>query len=142
MMYFQQGDRVEVASKEDGFVGSYYKATIVAPISRHNQYVVEYKTLVEDHDMSTPLREVADATEVRPRPPVLYKAKFRLGDRVDAFDNDGWWVGTVSGADLNEEKYYVYFEIFGVEIGYDAKKLRVHQDWNNGRWKNMSALST
>ncbi|XP_073152380.1 protein AGENET DOMAIN (AGD)-CONTAINING P1-like [Henckelia pumila] len=144
MMYFQQGDRVEVASKEVGFVGSYYEATVVGTIPRRNKYVVEHKiTFVKDEYMSStaPLREVVHAIEVRPRPPEMYMTEFRLGDRVDVFDDDGWWVGTVKGADFDEGKYYVYLKILGFEICYHVERLRVHQDWKNGTWTEKASDS-
>ncbi|KAG8379545.1 hypothetical protein BUALT_Bualt07G0100100 [Buddleja alternifolia] len=138
-MAFNAGDSVEVCSKEEGFLGSYYEATVVAKITRNNQYVVQYKTLVED-DLSEPLREVVSSDEVRPPPPPPEWPPFRFfsGDRVDAFDNDGWWVGTVSGVNVDEGKYYVYFELFMVEIAYHPSKLRLHQDWNKGKWSASS----
>ncbi|KAG8379540.1 hypothetical protein BUALT_Bualt07G0099600 [Buddleja alternifolia] len=131
----QRRDSIEVCSKEEGFLGSYYEAIIVAKITRNNQYVVEYKTLVED-DLSAPLREVVSADEVRPPPPPPERPpmQFFCGDRIDAFDNDGWWVGTVSGMNVDEGKYYVYFELFTVEIAYHPSKLRLHQNWNKGKW--------
>ncbi|KAG8379541.1 hypothetical protein BUALT_Bualt07G0099700 [Buddleja alternifolia] len=138
LMAFNAGDSVEVCSKEEGFLGSYYEATVVAKITRDNQYVVEYKTLVED-DLSAPLREVVAADEVRPPPPhERPPIRFFCGDRIDAFDNDGWWVGTVSGMNVDEGKYYVYFKLFMVEIAYHPSKLRLHQDWNKGKWSVSS----
>ncbi|KAG8380619.1 hypothetical protein BUALT_Bualt06G0034500 [Buddleja alternifolia] len=124
-MAFYVGDSIEVSSKEDGFFGSYYEATVVAKITRNNQCVVEYKNLVED-DLSAPLREVVSADEVRPAPPPLGQPTIRYfyGDVVDAFDNEGWWVGTVKGMDVNEGKYYVYFELFKVKIAYHPSAIK------------------
>ncbi|KAG8380618.1 hypothetical protein BUALT_Bualt06G0034400 [Buddleja alternifolia] len=140
LMAFEAGDSIEVSSKEEGFLGSYYEATVVAKITRNNQYVVEYKNLVEDDDLTAPLREIVTADEVRPAPPPLGQPEIRYfyGDVVDAFDNDGWWVGRVTGMDVNQGKYCVYFEYFGVEIAYHPSKLRLHQDWKKGRWSLAS----
>lgn len=130
-MRFRRGDRVEVASDEEGFVGSYYEATVVTDIVR-GDYIVQYRTLVKD-DLSGPLREVALAAEVRPRPPVIKRTAFRLHDVVDAFDNDGWWVGMITGKS-EEDKYFVFFDTTGDEIAYPVDRLRVHQDWVHGKW--------
>lgn len=84
-------------SKEQGFLASYYEATVVSNMG--DNYVVEYKELLED-DEFTPLNETVMVSEVRPRPPstpqTVAKQKFTFGEVVDAYDNDGWWVGIVT----------------------------------------------
>ncbi|KAL9145770.1 hypothetical protein ABFS82_13G065400 [Erythranthe guttata] len=131
---FRRGDLVEVASVEEGFVGSYYEATIVTDLVMMNEYIVQYKTLLKE-DLSGPLREVATAAEVRPRPPKIPPPanEFRLYDVVDAFDNDGWWAGKITGR-TGDGRYYVFFETTGDELPYPKDTLRVHQDWVNGNW--------
>ncbi|KAL2483425.1 Plant Tudor-like protein [Forsythia ovata] len=127
---FQRGDQVEIASKEEGFVGSYYEATVVTALVR-KEYIVQYLTLVKD-DMSEPLREFVTADEVRPPPPEISVTGFRLYDLVDAFDNDGWWVGKITGRIGN--KYFVYFDSSKDELAYDFERLRMHQDLVDGKW--------
>ncbi|KAH6780684.1 hypothetical protein C2S52_011921 [Perilla frutescens var. hirtella] len=127
---FRRGDLVEVASVEEGFVGSYYEATVVADIAKHG-YVVQYRALLKE-DMSGPLRETATAAEVRPRPPPLAAAEYRFDDVVDAFDNDGWWWGRITGR--GRDGYTVFFDTTGDEIFYPKNRLRIHQEWMNGRW--------
>ncbi|KAL2483424.1 Plant Tudor-like protein [Forsythia ovata] len=127
---FQRGDQVEIASKEEGFVGSYYEARVVTELAR-KEYIVQYLTLVKD-DMSEPLREVVTADEVRPPPPEMPVTGFRLYDLVDAFDNDGWWVGKITGRIGN--KYFVYFDSSKDELAYDFELLRMHQDLVDGKW--------
>ncbi|KAL6545876.1 hypothetical protein OROGR_009750 [Orobanche gracilis] len=132
MELFKRKDRVEVASKEPGFEGSYYEATVVAEYGGQQGYIVEYHNLVND-DYSGMLREVATAAEVRPTPPDIPVSGFKLYDLVDAFDNDGWWVGRITGRTCNE--YSVYFEISSKDtFVYDIKKLRLHQEWVDGKW--------
>ena len=122
---------MEVCSKEDGFQGSYYRATIVEKLDA-NTFQVMYKTLVEE-DGTTQLTETVRVDEVRPVPAKLeLKGGFRLYDKVDAFDNDGWWLGKITGK--KGSTYYVYFDCFKVELPYDKTMLRVHQDWVNGQW--------
>ncbi|CAN4100526.1 unnamed protein product [Withania somnifera] len=128
---FQNGDEVEVASKEYGFIGSYYAATIVSPVGA-SHYRVKYKTLLTD-DRSASLEETVNAFEVRPVPPETMPENggFRVYDIVDVFANDGWWFGFISGK-IGEE-YYVYFPTTADNIAYPANVLRRHQEWS-GRW--------
>ncbi|KAL8540026.1 hypothetical protein ACS0TY_001573 [Phlomoides rotata] len=84
-----------VGVTEEGFVGSYYEAMVVAHLPK-NDYVVQYATLVTDN-LSTPLKEAASDAEVRQRPPLIRAREYRSYDVVDAFDNDGWWAGMITG---------------------------------------------
>ncbi|KAG6763126.1 hypothetical protein D5086_018786 [Populus alba] len=44
--------------------------------------------------MSNLLVETVSADEVRPVPPrIKFGSGFSAFDKVDAFDNDGWWAG-------------------------------------------------
>ncbi|XP_021821296.1 DUF724 domain-containing protein 2-like [Prunus avium] len=131
---FKEGKRVEVCSREDGFQGSCYGATILQNIG-DNKYKVKYNRLVCEDDHSIPLEEVVEGDEIRPLPPLpppkKTKAGFADGDRVDAFDNDGWWSGIITG---KVGCYFgVYFET-GHHIGYPERMLRHHMDWRNGEW--------
>ncbi|XP_059627131.1 protein AGENET DOMAIN (AGD)-CONTAINING P1-like [Cornus florida] len=134
-MGFRRGDQVEVASKEEGFLGSYYAATVIAEVLE-KEYIVQYKTLLKD-DRSGPLREIVTAGEVRPRPPQIPATSFGLYEKVDAFDNDGWWVGNIAGKVGLE--YLVNFETTWDQIAYPMSRLRVHQEWVNGKWVEGSS---
>ncbi|KAM3374610.1 hypothetical protein P3S68_013324 [Capsicum galapagoense] len=131
---FEKGDEVEVASQEDGLIGSYYTATIISPIGSY-LYRVKYKTLFSD-DESVPLEDVVTASKVRPVPPdqrkILSENNFRLYDVVDVFANDGWWFGFISG--IVGEELYVYFPTTADNIAYPPDVLRLHQEWSNGKW--------
>ncbi|KAM5560022.1 protein AGENET DOMAIN (AGD)-CONTAINING P1-like [Rosa sericea] len=131
---FQRGDQVEVCSKLEGFLGSYYEATIVANMGTN--YVIQYNHLVEEFNDSVPLKETVKAAEVRPLPPEIREANavFHVGDRIDAYDLDGWWVGTISSEENGSGHQSVFFETTGQELDYPVLKLRVHQDWRNGKW--------
>ncbi|OVA13635.1 Agenet-like domain [Macleaya cordata] len=134
MKKFLPGDSVEVSSKEEGFLGSYYEATIIKPVvvGNKNKYLVEYKTLLTD-DEKMFLRDIVDATEIRPSPPIIPVSEFHLFDQVDVFANDGWWVGRITGKKLSN--YQVYFDrSTGETIGYRFSQLRIHQEWENGKW--------
>ncbi|WVZ24360.1 hypothetical protein V8G54_002904 [Vigna mungo] len=115
---FRPGDKVEVSSNEEGFFGL---------------YVVRYDTLLED-DESKPLTLTVFPRELRPKPPrIATSSSFALYQRVDAFDNDGWWVGEITGK-VDIDRYYVYFSTTHEEIVYPASAIRVHQEWINGQW--------
>lgn len=61
-LIFQINDDIEVASQEEGYIGSYYQASIVHPIGAYH-YKVKYKTLVND-DKTAPLEESVHVSEV------------------------------------------------------------------------------
>ncbi|KAL9297775.1 hypothetical protein ACSQ67_023671 [Phaseolus vulgaris] len=129
---FRHGDKVEVCINEEGFLGSYYLATVVSRLD-NGLYIVRYDTLLED-DESQPLTETLFPKELRPKPPRLTAtSSFALYQRVDAFDNDGWWVGEISGK-VDNRHYYVYFSTTHEEIVYPASAISVHQEWLNGQW--------
>ncbi|KAM7492170.1 hypothetical protein LguiA_035091 [Lonicera macranthoides] len=129
-MGFCRGDQIEVVGSEEGFVGSYYSAVVITQLLK-KEYIVQYKTLLKD-DLTGPLREIVAADEVRPVPPEIPVTVFGMYDKVDAFDNDGWWVGKITGK--IEGMYYVYFETTKDEVKYPLSRLRVHQDWVDGTW--------
>ncbi|KAF5185510.1 agenet domain-containing protein [Thalictrum thalictroides] len=135
MMALRKGDSVEVHSKQEGYVGSYYEATVVKPLEK-NKYIVQYKTLVTD-DEKYWLKEVVDATEVRPSPPKVKVSVsvsgFKQQDYVDAYDNEGWWVGRITGR-TSPTHYSVYFDSTNEELSYPVSRIRVHQEWINGKW--------
>ncbi|KAK8512284.1 hypothetical protein V6N12_032007 [Hibiscus sabdariffa] len=136
MAVFFKGDRVEVCSKEEGFLGSYYEAKVVSSLNNNTRYQVRYKNLVEEDDQTQPLVEIVSADEVRPMPPSVIVNRsggvFNYLEKVDAFDNDGWWAGRVTGK--QGLKYYVYFETTGDELAYDASRLRNHIEWRDHHW--------
>ena len=112
---------VEVCGKDVGKVG-------------RNKIMVEYKTLVSEDDEQRPLSEAVEVSDVRPVPPVVPVSGFEVLEKVDAFDNDGWWVGRISGRCDDGRRYFVYFESSGDEIAYPIHRIRVHQEWEDGQW--------
>ncbi|XP_050225427.1 protein AGENET DOMAIN (AGD)-CONTAINING P1-like [Mercurialis annua] len=131
-MKFEAGDRVEVCSKQKGYAGSYYEATVVEPLDQGQSYSVRYKYSLEE---KTSLMEIVSADEVRPPPPpapgisseisgvLKYKA-------VDAFDGVGWWVGQITGKPCWNH-YDVYLMTSGHQVSVHAAQLRPHLDWDH-----------
>ncbi|CAJ2649822.1 unnamed protein product [Trifolium pratense] len=137
---YEVGDKIEVCSKEEGFIGSYYEATIAACLE-NKKYVVCYKTLLED-DESGPLKETLFPKDIRPIPPrVRNYHRFQLNHKVDVFYNDGWWLGIItSKKTLMRKRYYfrVYFTTLGRMMYCHCSRIRVHHELIYGDWISES----
>lgn len=130
---FKPGSTVEVCSKDPGFHDSFYLATIVQSCSSKS-FLVEYKTLMaEPTQVPQLLREIVSFTEVRPPPPREAKWDFRVGDKVDAYHNDGWWSGVVTECSGNG-RFSLFFESSKENIEFFKKELRLHLNWVDGKW--------
>ncbi|KAK1387396.1 Duf724 domain-containing protein 6 [Heracleum sosnowskyi] len=131
-MGFRGGDRVEVSSKQDGFVGSYYEGVVIKQVAS-KEYQVMYKNLVDEFS-KVPLLEHVKEDELRPAPPKVPAMRFGLGEVVDAFDRDGWWAGVVV-SEKSPGTYEVFFDLYPeYKCVYPASSLRVHQDWTNQKF--------
>ncbi|KAL0305257.1 UNVERIFIED_CONTAM: protein AGENET DOMAIN (AGD)-CONTAINING P1 [Sesamum angustifolium] len=129
---FRDGMMVEVKSDEEGYQGSWYTAVIVCSLCC-DKYLVEYQTLKTD-DESDLLREKAFASYIRPCPPKIVRVdRFKMLEEVDAWYNDGWWVGLVSKV-LDGLKYAIYFWTTNEELILEHFNLRPHQEWIGGKW--------
>ncbi|KAG4983347.1 hypothetical protein JHK87_028096 [Glycine soja] len=94
------GAIVEVSSDS----GAWFAATVVKVV-RKDKFLVEYHGLLADDDSQ--LREEIDVLHIRPHPPDAdVDGQFSLLDELDAFYNDGWWVGVISKA-LADFKIFV-----------------------------------
>ncbi|KAJ1414329.1 Agenet-like domain [Sesbania bispinosa] len=136
VLHFCKGADIEVRSDEEGYQGSWY-AAIVVDYLQNGKYLVEYLTLKTD-DLTEQLKEEADASDIRPYPPdISQDYRFALHEWVDAWYNDGWWVGQVSSV-LRNFKYMVYFWPTKEELEFEHYNLRPHQEWIDGRWVGAS----
>lgn len=121
------GAIVEVSSDS----GAWFAATVVKVV-RKDKFLVEYHGLLADDDSQ--LREEIDALHIRPHPlDTDVDGQFSILDEVDAFYNDGWWVGVISKA-LADSRYVVYFRSSNEELEFENSQLRLHQDWIGGKW--------
>lgn len=144
-LLLEKGQQVEVLTQEEGFSDSWYLATVIDPpspsspnkssaaVADFNKYYVEYDAIADDNDTSCPLREFVDARLVRPLPPTTPVDYFSVGDTVDAFYYDGWWVGVVT-EDLFKSRFKVKFEAPPVEQEFHFSELRIHLDRVNDQW--------
>ncbi|OMO65365.1 hypothetical protein COLO4_31300 [Corchorus olitorius] len=127
---FKHKDLVEICKKEEGFQGIYYNATLLAAIGR-NKYLVRYDTRFSD-DGTRYLTEAVEAEEVRPLFPKISYTNFVVSDRVEAYVNFAWRVGTVTRK--VDPNYYVKLDCNGNEEHCAFYKVRLHLEWENGRW--------
>ncbi|KAK9673370.1 hypothetical protein RND81_12G163400 [Saponaria officinalis] len=129
---FSKGAQVEVSSDEEGFEGAWFAASVIEVLGK-DKFLVEYNDLTTD-DNTQFVREEVDALHIRPCPPTAEKVdKFKQFDEVDALYNDGWWVGIIAKV-LGRSKYKVFFRTTNEEMEFKYDKLRLHQDWANGKW--------
>lgn len=144
-MRFSNGDEVEVTWDDEGFRGAWYEATVIRTMHKTRRYTVVYDHLVADEGRGggvepPPLREIADFTRVRPRPP-RGDGPFAVHHPVDAWHNDGWWTGVVVSVapDVGEgtgggERYTVCFPSPREQTEFAASDLRAHLAWVEGEW--------
>ena len=129
---FSKGTVVEVKSNEEGYQGSWFTAVIVGSIPK-DKFLVQYQTLKTD-DETELLKERVDASCIRPCPSVIQRVdRFKLFEKVDAWYNDGWWVGLISRV-LGGLNYTVYFWTTNEELEFGHFSLRPHQEWIGGKW--------
>ncbi|KAK9142604.1 hypothetical protein Syun_012004 [Stephania yunnanensis] len=107
--------------------GAYYTTKVVKPLS-HNQYLVQYQTLITN-DESSMLREVVNAIHVRPLPLVIRALEFRMCDEIDVYSNDGWCVGRV--VDGKEGMCKMLFDWYGKLLSW--RPGRQHMADTHGR---------
>ncbi|KAJ7279826.1 hypothetical protein O6H91_14G006300 [Diphasiastrum complanatum] len=125
------GLKVEVSSDEDGFVGSWYAAKVLCKRKRY--YAIQYDALVTDE--GEPLVEQVLRSQLRPiPPPLLGVRKWAVGDSVEAYDNDGWWMGVVSKLLPSSNSFLVYFGSTAEEKEFLPSYMRPRQDWLHGKW--------
>ncbi|KAK5770171.1 hypothetical protein PVK06_046321 [Gossypium arboreum] len=96
MAMFFQGDEVEVCSKEEGFLGSYYQAKILSPLNNNTLYRVQYKNLVEEEDQTRPLVEIV-STIVEIRFKELKMSKLKSKEKVH--DGHRSWLELLNGVE-------------------------------------------
>lgn len=145
---FSPGDAVEVSSDDEGFRGAWYEAKVLRPLPRASCYAVVYDHLHAGSDENLrPLHETVHASHVRPRPP-LHAAPLLVPHRpVDAWYNDGWWVGVLMAAITGGRKgkktrYTVCFPSFREEMVFEAAHLRPHLEWVNNQWIDPELITS
>ncbi|CAH9138619.1 unnamed protein product [Cuscuta epithymum] len=149
-----KGQKVEVRSNEDGFLGSWHPGTVVSlgSLTRRVKYdhiLCEKRStnLVERVKVSPLIDGVKPADwnpdpyrgMIRPFPPPLHVVNRTLhyGECVDFFYQDAWWEGVIFDHEDGSENRQVFFPDMGDEMTACVNKLRITQDWNevSEEWK-------
>lgn len=146
---FTKGARVEVCFDEMGFRGSWYTATIIeTPSKRAQKVFLQFDNLLDEDDGDSkddgkcppkPLRDHVNYILVRPLITGEPERTYQLSDDVDAFHNEGWWEGVVTGvypasSDGRPARYSVFFRSSREQIEFYASQLRLHREWVYGKW--------
>ncbi|GAB4833169.1 hypothetical protein Ancab_031414 [Ancistrocladus abbreviatus] len=162
---FVLGEKVEVRSLEDGFLGSWHCGTIISCGNRVCQ--VRYDHLLCD-DSSEHLTENVEVYSkvdgsnnldlgslstyrgrIRPVFPVMKPGKtLCYGLCVDAYHNDAWWEGVVFDREDDLEERKIFFPDLGDEMILKVDVLRITHDWNEvteewkprGKWLLMEII--
>lgn len=125
-----------MSSDEPGFKGSWYLANVLEPSvpNKHKKAKVEYRTLLTDDGCDLLIEDV-DRDFVRPLPPeeLVAAQVFEEGEVVGAYCRDGWWTGVVVKV-LRDSRYRVFFENPPDVIEFHRQDLRLHLEWDNGKW--------
>ncbi|XP_055812830.1 uncharacterized protein LOC129882524 isoform X2 [Solanum dulcamara] len=135
---------VEVRSIENGFLGSWHLATVMA----FNDLVpqVQYHHLLCD-DGSINLIESVKVSPmldtyrgiIRPLPPPVQFGRWLLsyGLCVDLFYQDAWWEGVIFDHEDGAQERRIFFPDMGDEIKAQVHNLRITQDWDevSQEWK-------
>ncbi|KAK4755531.1 hypothetical protein SAY87_009288 [Trapa incisa] len=131
--YFCKGMKVEARSNKISLMGSWYTAVILDSTGEE-RYMIEYKTLKTDDETGL-LREEVNASQVRPYPPDVQRVYgFSRLELVDAWYNEGWWIGHVSDILKGSSNYQVYFRSTDNEMVFNHSDLRPHKEWIGGQW--------
>ncbi|GAB2287265.1 hypothetical protein Dimus_021647 [Dionaea muscipula] len=133
---FKEGTKIEISAEDDGFRGAWFSGTVIKPPAKRGKrkvVFVEYDKLVSEQKESKRLRETIDLVQIRPIPPRESTREFQLSEEVDANYNDGWWEGVVTEV-LEGCRYSVYFRSSGEQLEFGAADLRLHREWDNGKW--------
>ncbi|XP_075664301.1 protein AGENET DOMAIN (AGD)-CONTAINING P1-like [Castanea sativa] len=138
-MAFRILENVEICKKQEGFLGSYYSGKVLAAVGI-NRYIVRYETRWTECK-TRQLSEVVDADEVRPLPPTISCTDFSVSDKIDAYVNNAWWVAKVVQR-LDDVRYFVRLDTNGTEFLVPSYKLRIHLDWQDGRWVSPPNTNT
>ncbi|XP_077222174.1 uncharacterized protein LOC143856012 isoform X2 [Tasmannia lanceolata] len=150
---FKVDEKIEVLCQDSGIRGCWFRCTVLE-LSR-KKLKVHYDDL-QNEDGSGNLEEWIPAFRpaapdklgmrclgrltIRQCPPSgkLTDVVFEVGTPVDAWWNDGWWEGVVTGVDgFGDDALQVYFpgeDIFSI---IQRRDLRISRDWISNQWVNI-----
>ncbi|MCD9645905.1 hypothetical protein HAX54_035261 [Datura stramonium] len=150
----QVDQKVEVRSTENGFLGSWHLATVIASDDLVRQ--VQYNHLLSDDGSINLIESVKVSSMVdgvipaekmsltyrgiiRPVPHPLQIGRWLLsyGQCVDLFYQDAWWEGVIFDHEDGAEERRIFFPDMGDEMKAQVDNLRITQDWDevSEEWK-------
>ncbi|KAH6814513.1 hypothetical protein C2S51_023531 [Perilla frutescens var. frutescens] len=150
------GEKVEVRSLEDGFLGSWHTGVVIG--YEELVRVVQYEHLLCDDNSSDKLIEqvkVSPAVDgvvnkeikrpdeyrglIRPSPSSCVPGTWSLhyGECVDLLHEDAWWEGVVFDHEDGCERRRIFFPDMGDEMEGRVENLRISMDWDEvtKEWK-------
>ncbi|KAJ1283922.1 hypothetical protein BS78_03G164300 [Paspalum vaginatum] len=139
------GDEVEVILTEKGFRGARFEATVTARLPGSGDYEVVYSDLVE-YRGGPPLLEVVSAANVRLRPPPPPPERdIDMFDLVEAYRNNGWWPGVVSGIlpkrrQKQQTRFAVSLPLFREVLEVSASLVRPRREFVCGSWMDAQEV--
>ncbi|CAO2818701.1 unnamed protein product [Amaranthus hypochondriacus] len=124
------GIAVEVNIESDNSYDVWFPASFIKQVA--NSFLVEYQS------KEAGFQKVAvDYLHIRPSPPSSSHKVFNLLEKVDAFFEYYWLSGVVTKI-LADGRYIVYFKRTKKEKELSHANLRLHMEWNNGKWTYSS----
>ncbi|KAL4591509.1 hypothetical protein LXL04_004477 [Taraxacum kok-saghyz] len=123
-MAFEIGTSVEVIQNGEGLEGSYFASVVIDRYPGMRK--IKYITLLDDE--GNPLEELISLRRLR-HPPPKVDERMSIGDLVDAWDNEGWWVGRYTRHE--GDNYIVKLDEYPKqEYFYARRDLRFHHEWS------------
>ncbi|KAK9672769.1 hypothetical protein RND81_12G123400 [Saponaria officinalis] len=126
------GSRVEVTFPGSGFMVAFYVGEVICVVE-DNVFYVKFDHLL-DCDGDSPTREVVPIKQLRPLPPFAGRRRFVVGDVLEVFANDGWWVGSVVVDYEQHNCYDVLLNVTGDLVFAEICDIRFHQAWDGVKW--------
>ncbi|XP_043691026.1 uncharacterized protein LOC122641791 isoform X1 [Telopea speciosissima] len=150
---FKVHEKIELLCQDSGIRGCWFRCTVLR--ASQKQLKVQYDDL-QDADGCGNLEEWIPAFKLaasdklnmrcsgrlRIRPfPHGYPTDipFEIGAPVDAWWNDGWWEGVVTGVNCTDDSLQVYFPGEDVFSTFQKRNLRSSRDWVGNRWVDIEA---
>ncbi|KAL3690973.1 hypothetical protein R1sor_004624 [Riccia sorocarpa] len=158
------GSLVEVMNDEEGLRGGWFSAQVLEV--KGAEAYVQYDELLDD-DGKTKLKEwfplegkMEGPEPGRPRIRLIENSareegkvdtqrkrrrtatkerEWKVGDRADAYANDGWWEGVVRAVDDEQNKVTMFFPAEGDTQVLKVKNLRPSLVWKDGKWEQWAA---